>query len=128
MIEIGDEPTALPRVQVDPGLTMGRFYVIGSNGADAQSQLKSGKEVVLLTEGGSAELKTLDGPPGGKKVTTEGTYVAQADRDSLGEMATDPQARLYDKKKDGWKKAKSASAVVLLLTTVLGLAALGGSR
>lgn len=124
MIEIGDQPTPLPKVEVDRELAPGRLYVIRGNRADAESQLEADKEVVLLTEGGRAELKTLAGPPGRRKITTEGTYVAQVDRDSLGETAAEPKVRLYSKTKDGWTKAKSASAVVLLLTTGLGLISL----
>jgi hypothetical protein len=124
MITIGDEPTALPKIEVDPELGEGTFYAIRGNGVEAESLLEAGQEVVLFTESGKTELRTLGGPPAGKKVRTEGTYVAQADRDSLGEKAAGPKVRLYNKKTDGWKKAKSASAVVLLVTTALGLASL----
>lgn len=124
MIEIGDKPRKLPKVEVDPELGAGKFYVICGEDADAQPQLEPDKEVVLFTKGGSAELTTLTGPPGGRKVTTKGTYVAQVDRDSLGEKATNPEVRLYSKMSDGWKKAKSASAVILLVTTALGVLSL----
>jgi hypothetical protein len=124
MIEIGKTETPLPTVQVDPGLAAGTFYVIKGEGDNASPQLTAGKEVVLATKGGSAELRTLDDPPAGKKVITEGTYVAWEDRNSLGAAAEKPKARLYDKKRDGWKKAKSASAALLLITTCLGIASL----
>lgn len=124
MITIGKQLEKLPKVQIDPELNPGPFYVITGQGANAESQLTAGQEVVLVTEGGSAELTTRAAPPGGKKPTTEGTYVSKEDRASLGETAGDPEVRLYDKKHDGWKKAKSASAVLLLITTGLGLASL----
>jgi hypothetical protein len=124
MITIGKQLEKLPKVQIDPELNAGAFYVVTGQGANAESQLTAGQEVVLVTEGGSAELTTRAAPPGGKKPTTEGTYVSKEDRNSLGETAGDPEVRLYDKKHDGWKKAKSASAVLLLITTGLGLASL----
>jgi len=118
MIELGDEAKGVPDVFVDPDMAPGKVYVAAKEGGAVVSQLVDGKEVVLAAKGGSTELTTVATAP--KEIEAPGTYVSQGDRDRLGQTADEPSLRLYQNK-DGWKKVKSPSGVILLLTTALGL-------
>ncbi len=108
----------MPDVFADPDMAPGKVYVAAEEGGAVVSQLEDGKEVVLAAKGGSAELTTVATAP--KEIEVPGTYVNQSDRDRLGQTADKPTLRLYQSK-DGWKKVKSLSGVILVLTTVLGL-------
>lgn len=120
MIELGKQPTEVPRMYVSSAVPQGRVCVYEADaGAGAPtSQLVDGLKVVLSANGGKRELKTLAHATGLGEVP--GAFLSEADYESFSGQLEHPTLRLYGLS-DTWRKVKSRRGFVLLVTTGLGL-------